>query len=88
MMPGSHRPPDTTRWSCLGRVGVIWTIAVNVFARHTFCRSATVFGVVGNPVHTVEADATRTRQFCRVWRGGANWHRDSDSEDRAFPALN
>ena len=24
------------------------------------------------PIHTAEADATQTRQFCRVWRGGVN----------------
>ena len=33
--------------------------------------SATVL-VVGNPIHTAEADATQTRQFCRVRRGDVN----------------
>ena len=28
--------------------------------------------VVGNPIHAAEADATQTKQFCRVWRGGVN----------------
>jgi len=29
-------------------------------------------GLSGNPIHTTEADATQTKQFCRVWRGGVN----------------
>ena len=34
--------------------------------------SATVPSCRGNPVRTAEADATRTRQFSRVWRVGVN----------------
>jgi len=67
VMPNSHRPPDTTRQSCLCRVwrgGVNWTIAINVFRLQIFCRRQS--WVVGNPIHTAEADATQTRQFCRV----------------------
>jgi len=45
-------------------------IDLNVFTLQIFCRRLS--SVVGNPVHTVEADATQTRQFCRVWRGGVN----------------
>jgi len=48
--------------------GVNWTIALNVSRLQILCRRQS--GVVGNPVRTVEADATQTRQFCRVWRDG------------------
>ena len=24
------------------------------------------------PIHTTEADATQTKRFCHVWRGGVN----------------
>ena len=66
-MPNSHRPPDTTRQSCLCRVwhgNVNWAIAINVFILQIFSRRQS--WVVGNPSHTAEADATQTRQFCRV----------------------
>ena len=48
-----------------------WTIAANGIRLQIFCRRQS--WVVGNPIHTAEADATQTRQFCRVWRGGVNW---------------
>ena len=35
-MPNSHRPPDTTRQSCLWRGGVNWTIALNGFGDMQF----------------------------------------------------
>ena len=74
IMPNSHCQPDKTKRSCLHRVwcaGVNWTIATNVFRLRIFCRRQS--RVVGNPVHTAEADATQTRQSCRrVWRGGVN----------------
>ena len=34
--------------------------------------SATVLRCRGNPIHTADADATQTRQFCRVRRGAVN----------------
>jgi len=63
--------PDTTRQSCPCRVWlgcVTWTIAINVFRLQIFGRRQS--SVVGNPVHTAEADATETRQFlsCLAWR--------------------
>jgi len=50
--------------------GANWTIALNVFRLQIFCRQQP--RVVGNPIHTAEADATHWRQFCRVWRGDVN----------------
>jgi len=47
-------------------------IAINVFTLQIFCRRQS--SVVGNPIHTAEADATQTKQFRRVWRGGVNYH--------------
>jgi len=73
VMPDSHRTPDKTRQSCLCCVwcaGVNWTIALNVFGLQISCRRQS--RVVGNPIHTAEADATQTRRFCRVWRGDVN----------------
>jgi len=35
-----------------------------------FCRRQS--WVVWNPIHTAEAYAIQTRQFCRVWHGGVN----------------
>jgi len=70
-MPNSHRPPDTTRRSCLCRVwcaGVNWTIALNASRLQIFYRRQS--RLVGNPTDT---DTTQTRQFCRVWSGGMNW---------------
>ena len=54
VVPNSHRPPDTTRQSCLCRVwrgGVNWTIAINVFRLQIFCRRQS--WVDGNPIHTI-----------------------------------
>jgi len=72
VMPNLHRPPDTTRRSCLCRVwcaGVNWTNGLNVFRLYIFCRRQS--WVVGNPIHIVETDATQTRQLvlsCLTWR--------------------
>jgi len=76
LMPNSHRPPDAKRRSCPCRVwcaGVnYWTIALNVFRLHIFCRRQSC--VVGNPIHSAETDAsTQTGQFCRVWPGLTVW---------------
>jgi len=57
VMPNSHRPPDTTRQSCLCRVrcvGVNWTIDPNAFRLQVFCRRQS--WVAGNPIHTAEAN--------------------------------
>jgi len=67
LVPNSHRPPDKTRRSCLRRVRCA---GLNVFRLQIFCRRES--RVVGNPIHIAEADATQTRQFRRVWRGGVN----------------
>ena len=77
------RPPDKTRRSCLCGVwcaDVNWTIALNVFRLQILRRRQS--RVIGNSIHTTEADATQTRQFRRVWRGGANLLRNSESGER------
>ena len=79
--PAVPAPPDTLRrWTHLsGRLSSqrhtrhdktvlslscpVWT-ALNVFRLQAFCRRQS--WVVGNPIHTAEADATKTRQFCRA----------------------
>ena len=72
-MPNSHRHSRHDKTvlsvSCLA-----WRceldIVIDVFRLQIFCRRQS--RVVGNPIHTAEADATQTRQFCRVWHGGVN----------------
>jgi len=69
----SGATPDTTKQSCMCRVwrsGVNWTIAINAFRLQILCRRQS--WVVRNSAHTAEADATQTRQFCRVLRGDLN----------------
>jgi len=45
---------------------IIW----NVFRLQIFCRRQSL--VVRKQIQTAEADATQTRQFCRVWLGDVN----------------
>ena len=62
--------PDTTKRFCLCRVWcavVNLMVALNVFRLQIFRLRQS--RVVGNPIHTAEADATQTTQFCRVRRG-------------------
>ena len=72
VVPNSHRPPDTTRRSCLCRVwsaGVNWTTALNVFRLRIFRRRQS--SVVGNPIHTVaeaDADTDKTVLSRLAWR--------------------
>ena len=66
--------PDMTKQSCLCRVwrgDVNWTIAINVFRLHIFCRRQS--WVVENPIHTAEADMTQTGLCYWVWPVGVNW---------------
>jgi len=63
--------PNTTKTVLSVMYGVaVWTIATNVLRLQIFRRQQS--SVVGNPIHTTEADATQTIQFYRVWRGNVN----------------
>ena len=65
IMTNSRRPPDATRRSGLCRV---WCELVDCSERVQTSNtlSETVLSCCGNAVHTAEAAATQTRQFCRV----------------------
>ena len=69
-MPNSHRPPDTTRQSCLCRVsGVpVWIGRSLWTCPDFFCRRQS--WVVGNPIHTL-TKRTRHRQDSSVVSGVA-----------------
>jgi len=72
LMPNSHRPPDTTRRSCLRRVwrcGVNWTIALNVLMQTSDFLSATVFSCrESNSQRRRGRDTDKTVLSCLAWR--------------------
>ena len=69
--PNSHRPPDTTRRSCLCRVwrgGVNWTIANNVFRLYFFCSPTVLSCRESSSYRRGRHDADRTVLSGLAWR--------------------
>jgi len=70
-MPNSHRPPDTTRQSCLRRVwcaGVNWTIALNVLRLRISCRATVLSCRESSSRRRLGRNTDKTVLSCLAWR--------------------